>query len=199
MQLFIAEKPLEWGALDLPLLGISKDWHGQPLNPPAAFTLASDGVNLWFAATRQAPATIHPDAEEGAFTPELWKHDVAELFIADDGGGYLEFNLAANGAWWACKFDSVREAAPDQPDFREAVTTHHDATQPGSWLAALVIPIPFLIDHAGFGPGNRVNVTFILNSPAQTFHSASKLPGAEPDFHQPQAFLPLLPTAAPAH
>ena len=200
MQLFTHDSPLEWGTIDLPLLGISGDWHGRPLNPPAAFTLASDESKLWFVATRQAPATIHPDAEPGAFTPEQWKYDVAELFIADaEGGGYLEFNLAPNGAWWACKFDSVRKATPIQPDFQGAVTTHHDAPQPGAWLAALVIPIAFLREHAGFGTGSRANVTFILNSPAQTFHTASKLPGDEPDYHQPQAFQPLLPTATPPH
>lgn len=200
MQFFTQEKPLEWGSLDLPLLGISADWHGRPLNPPVAFTLATDGANLWFAATRQAAATIHPEAVADAFTPELWKYDVAELFIADaDGGGYLEFNLAANGAWWACKFDAVRKAAPVQPDFMAWVLTHHDSPQPGTWLAALEIPVGFLKEHAGFGTGSRANVTFILGSPEQTFHSATKLPGEEPDFHQPQAFRPLVPTAAPAH
>ena len=200
MQLFTQDKPLEWGALDLPLLGISADWHGRALNPSAAFTLASDGENLWFVATRQAPAAIHPEAEAGAFIPELWKHDVAELFIADaEGGCYLEFNLAANGAWWACKFCSVREAAPVQPDFTSWVSSRHDDTQPGSWLAALVIPITFLREHAGFGAGSRANVAFILNSPAQTFHSATPLPGDEPDFHQPQAFRPLIPTPAGTH
>jgi len=200
MQLFSSETPLEWGSIDLPLLGISRDWHGQSLDPPAAFTLAADEVNLWFVATRQAPATIHPAAGAGSFTPELWKYDVAELFITDaDGTGYLEFNLAANGAWWACRFDSVRKAAPLQPDFPGSVTSHHDASEPGSWLAALVVPIAFIRQQTGFGHGSRANVTFILNSPAQTFHSASKLPGAEPDFHQPQEFQQLNPTKTPSH
>ncbi len=194
MKLFTTTMPLEWGTLDLPLLGISKDWNGRRLDPPAAFSLASDGSKLWFVASRQAAVVIHPDAEDGAFTTEIWKYDVAELFIADaEGDGYLEFNLAANGAWWACKFDSVRKAARFQPDFAKAVTTHHDRAERGSWLAAMEIPIGFLSEQAGFTPNSRVNVTFILNSPAQTFHSASELPGSEPDFHQPAHFPPLGP------
>lgn len=199
MQLFATKYPLGWGSLDLPMLGISTDWNRQALHPPAAFTLCTDGVKLWFVATRQAPATIHPDAAAGAFTPELWKQDVAELFIADpDGVEYLEFNLAANGAWWACKFDSVRKPSASQPDFMAAATTHHDTSEPDSWLAALVIPVAFLKEHIGFGLSSRANVAFILNSPEQTFHTASKLPGTEPNFHQPQSFQRLIPAKPPA-
>ena len=183
MQIFNTETPLEWGSLDLPLLGIDSDWHGQTLQPPVAFTLASDGRSLWFAATRQAPAAIHPGAEPGVFTPKLWKHDVSELFIADpDGKRYVEFNLAANGAWWAGTFDSPRQLSVSQPDFQGAVETYHDAPEGGSWLSAFSIPIAFLGEHIDFGTGSRANVAFILNSPRQTFHSACKLPGAEPDF-----------------
>ena len=198
MQLFTSETRLGWGALDLPLLGLSSDWHGRALVPPAAFVLASDEQNLWFVATREAPVTIHPNARPGSFTPELWKHDVAELFISDpDGGGYMEFNLAANGAWWACSFDTVRSPAVTQPDFASAITTHHEPGDSESWLAALVIPIGFLKSQIGFGLGSHANVAFILNSPEQTFHSVSKLPGEVPDFHQPQSFERLVPMKMP--
>ncbi|MDE0837094.1 MAG: hypothetical protein OSA84_12160 [Akkermansiaceae bacterium] len=200
MQIFNTETPLEWGSLDLPLLGIDSDWHGQTLQPPVAFTLASDGRSLWFAATRQAPAAIHPGAEPGVFTPKLWKHDVSELFIADpDGKRYVEFNLAANGAWWAGTFDSPRQLSVSQPDFQGAVETYHDAPEGGSWLSAFSIPIAFLGEHIDFGTGSRANVAFILNSPRQTFHSACKLPGAEPDFHRPEAFPQLISVKQPSH
>ena len=198
MQLFTSESRLGWGTLDLPLLGIPSEWQGQALVPPAAFVLASDEESLWFVATRTAPVTIHPDARPGCFTPELWKYDVAELFISDpDSASYMEFNLAANGAWWACRFDTVRKPAVSQPDFTTAISTHHDPIDSGSWLAALVIPIGFLSSQIGFGLGSRANVAFILNSPEQTFHSASKLPGKEPDFHQPQSFERLFPMKMP--
>lgn len=198
MHLFTTAHPLGWGSLDLPLLGITKDWHGHALVTPVAFALASDGVSLWFVATRQAPATVHPDAKPGAFTPGLWKHDVAELFIADAGGSaYMEFNIAANGAWWACKFDSARKPADSQPDFAGAIHSHHDPVDPDSWLTALEIPIGFLRHHIDFGLGTRANVAFILNSPEQTFHSASKLSGPDPDFHQPHLFEHLIPTKNP--
>lgn len=197
MVILESSKRLEWGDLDLPLSGILTDWHRNPLSPPAAFSLAQDGENLWFIAGREAPAMIHPSAIPGDFTESLWKHDVAELFITHpDEDTYLEFNLAANGAWWASAFSSARQPISTQPDFQNYIMSYHDENQEGGWLAALSVPLGFLKKEISFGSGSRANVTFILNSPTQTFHSASKLPGVEPDFHQPAA-MPVL-TSAPS-
>ena len=55
-------------------------------------------------------------------------------------------------------------------------------------MAALAIPIDILSARIGFGATSLINVTFILDSPDQKFVSAAKLPGAEPDFHQPSHF-----------
>jgi len=189
VQIFTSERPLAWGELDLPVLGMTGDWYGQPLDPPLGFTIAADSSNLWFVATRQAPALCHPGAEPGGFTEGLWEYDVAELFMADpESGAYLEFNLAPNGAWWAAKFTSPRVRSQVQPDFGAAVTAHFSDGGDGTWFAALAIPTAFLKEHVGFGSGETANVTCIMNSPQQTFHSACKLPGSEPDFHQPSHF-----------
>ncbi|MEP2774785.1 MAG: hypothetical protein ABJQ29_16525 [Luteolibacter sp.] len=197
MRLFIPKNPLEWGELDLPLLGVDSDWHGRPLTPPLAFSLTADSENLWFVATRQSEDCAHPDASPGAFFPELWKYDTAELFLADpQSERYLEFNLAPNGAWWAAEFSSPRVLSPSQPDFRNHITTHC-GDEPGHWLTALVIPLHFLKETIGFGLTTRANATFILGSPAQTFHSVAKLPGVEPDFHQPAEFPLLVPCPTP--
>jgi hypothetical protein len=163
------------------------------LVPPLGFTIAADPSNLWFVATRQAPALCHPGSEPGRFTEGLWEYDVAELFISNpESGTYLEFNLAPNGAWWAAKFTSPRVRMPVQPDFESAVTAHCSDDGDGTWFAALAIPTAFLSKHVGFGAGETANVTCIMNSPQQTFHSACKLPGSEPDFHQPGHFSPLV-------
>ena len=47
MTVFESKVPLEWGALDVPLLGIKKDWHGSPLVAPAGFALVTDPQRLW--------------------------------------------------------------------------------------------------------------------------------------------------------
>jgi len=156
-------------------------------------------VRLWFVASRAKTAAPHPDARPGQFLPRLWEYDVAELFLADpESGRYLEFNLAPNGAWWNAEFtaprvrtDGANAQMPDVQTFAEQATD-------GSWAAALALPLDLLEARIGFGPHTRANVTFILESPAQRFLSANDLGGGEPDFHRPERFSTLQPTAIPA-
>lgn len=192
MRLFQYDTTLAWGGLDLPVMGMSSDWYGADLSPPLCFTIATDSSNLWFVATRPAPASCRPGAEPGSFTEGLWEHDVAELFLADPASGaYIEFNLAPNGAWWAAKFNAPRVRAEQQPDFPSIVTSHWEDVADEAWCAAIRVPLTLLEKEIGFGAESTANATAILNSPHQTFHSAHKLPGAEPDFHQPASFVPL--------
>jgi hypothetical protein len=194
MRFFQSDRPLAWGDLDLPVLGLTSDWYGRALNPPMGFAVAADATSLWFIATRQASATCRPGAAPGAFTEGLWEWDVAELFLGHPARGeYLEFNLAPNGAWWAAKFSAPRVRALEQPDFQSAVTSHGDEISEGGWCAGIRVPLDFLEKEISLCPQTTANVTAILNSPQQTFHSACRLPGADPDFHQPAAFPLLVP------
>lgn len=190
MQLTQSNAALAWGELDLPVMGINSDWHGAALDPPLCFAIAHDSESLWFIVTRKAKAACHPGAEAGSFMEGLWEYDVAELFLADPASGtYLEFNLAPNGAWWAAKFTAPRFRAVIQPDFTSIIVSHWDELSDEAWRAALCVPLAFLEKEIGFGVKTTANVTAILHSPHQTFHSAHKLPGAAPDFHQPSSFI----------
>jgi hypothetical protein len=187
--IFKSKKTLHWGELDVPLWGLEKDWHERLLDSASAFSLVIDDRNLWFIAASRLPAKVHPAARPGAFVAELWKHDVAELFIADPcSGRYIEFNLAANGAWWSCEFRAPRERAESIDIAFPGVATHAELSIDGGWMAALAIPIDLLGARIGFGATSLINVTFIVASPDQKFVSAAKLPGVEPDFHQPGHF-----------
>jgi hypothetical protein len=100
----------------LPRQELVNDWFGYDVDPSAQFSFATDGQYLWFLAARDADAMIHPDAQPGQFRAELWKFDLSEWFLAaGDGPNYWEFNLAPNGAWWACAFRDVRRADEDIP------------------------------------------------------------------------------------
>ena len=189
MTIFTSPSPLVWCKLDVPMLGLDHDWYGMPVRPPAAFALAMDAWRLWFIAHHRRPAQLHPLARPGKFQAELWRDDVAELFIADAvSGRYFEFNLAPNGAWWSCEFTAprVREEAGDivMPE----VATFADIAADGAWIAAIAIPLDLLRARLDFGPRSRVNVALILESPMRKFVTAADLGGGEPDFHQPQRF-----------
>lgn len=189
MTIFTSSRDLAWGDLDVPLLGLAKDWHGVPVDPPAGFSLALDSRCLWFIAHHRKPAALHPQARPGKFQAELWRHDVAELFIADPvSGRYLEFNLAPNAAWWSCEFTAPRVRA-DEMDFpMPEVATFSDMAADGSWVAAMALPLELLKARIDFGVSSCANVTFILESPDQRFLTAAKLGEGEPDFHQPARF-----------
>lgn len=190
MTIFTSPRPLAWGELDVPMFGLATDLAGDALKVPAGFSLVMDKWRLWFLASHRQPAKLHPQARPGAFQADLWQHDVAELFLADpDSGRYFEFNLAANGAWWSCEFTAPRERAEAGDIAMPEVATFSDMAPDGAWVAALALPLPLLRARLDFGPATRLNVTMILESPAQKFASAANLGGGRPDFHQPSKFL----------
>jgi len=189
MTIFTSEQPLVWGNLDVPLLGLPADWHGNPMAPMPGFSLVADPQRLWFIANHRKPASIHPQARPGVFQAELWRHDVAELFLGHVASGrYFEFNLAPNGAWWSCEFTAPRVREEEVEIAMPEVATFADMAPDGSWLAAMALPLDLLKARLDFGPETVANVTMILDSPGQRFFSAVKLPGTEPDFHQPASF-----------
>ena len=199
MIVFESHTPLAWGELDLPVSGLSQDWQGAGISPVPFFALAMDPERLWFVAGHARPAALHPRARPGAFLAELWKYDVAELFLADPASGrYLEINLAPNGAWWSCEFTAPRVRAEETDIFLPDVATFADLAADGSWLAAIALPLDVLRSRIDYGPSTTANAAFVLGSPSQRFFSANDLGGGEPDFHIPQRFSPLQMTSLPS-
>jgi len=189
MTIFESARPLVWGELDVPLFGLAKDWHGARVEPAAGFALVSDAERLWFVANHRRPALVHPHGRPGKFQAELWRYDVAELFLADPRSGrYFEFNLAPNGAWWTCEFTAPRVRAEQVDIAMPEVATFSELAADGSWVAALALPLDLLRARLDFGPATLANVTFILESPQQRFLTATELGGAAPDFHRPEQF-----------
>lgn len=199
MTVFNSSRELVWGALDVPLFGLQADLNGTPLEAPAAFSMVTDARHLWFIANHRKPALLHPHARPGAFQPELWRYDVAELFLADPvSGRYFEFNLAPNGAWWSCEFTVPRVRAEESEIAMPEVATFSEMAPDGSWLAAMAIPLELLKARLDFGPGTRLNVAMILESPQQRFLSAVNLGEGPPDFHQPEKFTQAAFSALPS-
>jgi len=189
MTVFTSPQRLIWGELDVPLFGLAKDLDGILLQEPAAFSLVVDAQHLWFIASHRKSARLHPQARPGRFQAELWRHDVAELFLFDPvSGRYFEFNLAPNGAWWTCEFIAPRVRADLAEIAMPEVATFSELAADGSWVAAMAIPVELLNARLNFGNETYVNVTMILESPVQKFISATDLGPGEPNFHQPAQF-----------
>ncbi len=178
---------IEWGEIDVALFAAALDWNGKPLKSPVGFSFAMDDTSFWFIATHAEPADLHPKARPGQFTPELWKHDVAEFFLTNPmNGRYLEFNLAANGAWWAAEFSGPRDGMGEAP--LQGVETFSDLAPDGRWLVAAKFDLTMMRERFSLSPDSTMNATFIVNSPEQQFVTATDLGGGEPDFHQPSKF-----------
>jgi hypothetical protein len=189
---------MAWEQLNLPLYGVSRDWFGSPVQEPCVFSIALDPVFLCFIGIFPSTIHIHPDSIPGQFTPELWKYDVSELFLANPRTGqYLEFNLTANGAWWASKFASPRIVSMPQPDFTKCVAFSRNNTRVNPSAAVLKIPLDLLKNEIDFALDSVINFAFIRETPTQRYLSAAALPGSEPDFHQPNFFLPIHFTPIP--
>jgi hypothetical protein len=168
MTIFTSRRPVVWGELDVPMFGLARDMHDAPLQAPVAFSVVMDEWRLWLMVNHRQAARIHPQARPGKFQAELWRHDVAELFLADPvSGRYFEFNLAANGAWWSCEFTAPRVRADEVDIAMPEVATFSDMAPDGSWLAAMAIPLELLRARLDFGPRTLMNVTMILESPEQ--------------------------------
>ena len=131
------------------------------------------------------------ESNANAFTPELWRHDVGELFIKHATSDvYLEINLAPFGAWWASLFSSYREpiteatSAPFRPV--QLVTK----TSETSWETSLTVPQDFLQEALAFGATSKGNVCFIFGEPSQRHHfSYAPLPHDPPDYHHVTDFV----------
>ncbi len=199
MTIFTSKRPLKWGELDVPMFGLSKDWHSDPVDPPAGFSLAMDERRLWFVAHHRKAARLHPEARPGRFQTDLWRYDVAELFIADPvSGRYFEFNLSPNGAWWSCEFTAPRVKAEEVEIAMPEIATFSDIAPDGAWVAAMAVPVDLLRARLDFGPQTKLNVAFIIESPNQKYLSAADMGGGKPDYHQPDRFASAAFTPLPA-
>ncbi|WP_156817211.1 hypothetical protein [Rubritalea marina] len=190
MRVHISRRPLDWASLSWDKLEpLQHDWHGAPISRPLHYKLCIDNSHLWFAAIHQSAPYTHPDAVESTFTPELWKYDLAELFLSNpERNAYLELNLAANGAWWSAEFASARQLNGRCDTPIPGIQTYHKEIPNSGWAAAMAIPLAELKATLGFPENAHACVCSITSSPDQQLATATPLPGDTPDFHQPKHF-----------
>jgi hypothetical protein len=164
-------------------LRVDRAWSGEPLAPEHHAELrlaAGDGLLL----TVDAPfhGDPPPPGPPGS-TPELWEHEVVELFVAGEGPAdeveYLEVELSPHGHHLVLRLAGVRKvvAAGLELDFGASIDG-------GRWRGEARFPRTWLPP-----PPHRA-AAFALHGEgaARRYLASISLPGPRPDFHQPHRF-----------
>jgi hypothetical protein len=164
-------------------LAVTRLWDGKP--PPVSaprggvwLEAAPEGLRLGGRLSHASLARI-PTAPRGTRVDDLWRYDVIECFCVGEGGRYLEVELGAGGHFLALEFSGPRELARDHADFAPEI---HFARDSEGWRSELMVPwerIP---------PGLRALNAFAIGG--GYFLAHHPVPGARPDFHQPDAYPP---------
>jgi hypothetical protein len=176
------------------LLPIERDWQGHPVPEAhrAQMQIARQHGKLVVAFEAPYFADPPPPCAAGS-TPQLWEHEVIELFIADAREHYFELELGPHGHYLALELHGVRKLV------REGMAVDYtvgvDRPAPGQGAAGAIgryrgiaqVPVSYLPRDPA-----RVNAYLIHGvSEARCYHAFSPVPGARPDFHRLDCFAPL--------
>ena len=164
--------------------------------PEAGLHLRPDGVMEFSAAMKPGPHDLFKPAQK-EFVTGLWNGNVAELFLLNPANGrYLEVHLSTTGQWWACVFTAVRvrEIESGRP-LPLSVVQHRRDKAGRRWQASLQVPTPVICQLLGARDFMQLhaNLTAIAHplTGRTLYFSLAAMPGAKPDFHQPDAWLEL--------
>ena len=162
--------------------------------PEAGLDLHADGTVLFSASMKPAAQDrFQPGRNE--FVTGLWKGNVMEWFLGNPGSGrYLEVHLSPGGQWWSCVFTAIR--VPEIPAGRPlplSLIQHRRDKTGKRWEASVQVPTAVLcqlLNSSSFLDlrTNLCSTAYPVTGRPQYF-SLAELPGAKPNFHQPDAWL----------
>ena len=162
-------------------LAVDREWDGRPCDDPrahAAVSLSAEpaGLRLGAALPHQRVPRI-PAAPLGARVADLFEYDVVECFLGAEDGRYLEVELGAGGHFLVLSFRGPRQRSDDHLDLILPVAHQRDEVrwQSSTLLPWSLVPAPLSAVAAFAIAGGH----FLAHTP---------VPGAAPDFHQPEAW-----------
>lgn len=175
------------------MIHLTQLWNGEPApaghGGRAALTLDGGLLSLsWDVALSREPLV---PAGPAGFTDGLWERDCIELFLCSrkGDGRYLELEVGPAGHWLALAFSGVRER---RGELRELDPELSQEVQPGRWRGRCSLPAMLVEKHAGAAPWKGLLAA--VTGDSRPHVCWPRLPGERPDFHQPAAWAPLLPT-----
>lgn len=168
--------------------------HPAAVSPPGlqirfgCTQLADSSLNLRYqlsgnlAALRLPAPLASPGPADG-----LWQHSCCELFLAEEGGAYREFNFAPSGEWAAYAFADYRQRLDWAPAAAPLIRTHTDA---GIFELQVELPTALLPAAERFA----MSATAVIETHAgELSYWALAHAGERPDFHRRESFVLSLP------
>ncbi len=175
--------------LPLNVLPLPYDYKGEktPYKTTFKIALLEEEQTLFFSfQTTKSP--LCDTLISGTFMQDLWKKDVAELFIKSaDSQVYQEFNFSPTGAYWSAIFKEYRQLEKEW--FFEPVNIVHlyDETH---WKITFSIALKDLYFDL-LKDDVLINVCAILYTPSDTIYIDDHCKTPTPDFHHSQNFSPV--------
>lgn len=160
-----------------------------PATPCAALRALTVSVAMEEAGWRLdyrlsgAPATLRlpaPLATPGA-ADGLWQHTCCELFVAEAGEAYREFNFSPSGEWAAYAFSTCRQRVDWAPHAAPQIRVHAEAE---TLTLSAFLPIALLPPQAVALGLSAV----IETADGQLSYWALHHAGERPDFHRRESF-----------
>jgi alpha-galactosidase len=185
--------PIDWNKTQAVLF--NTDWTGQNPDPQRQTEVRllwnSSTIFLKFQA-RYRSITVFQDADPSGRRDHLWDRDVVEVFLQPDPAvlrRYKEFEIAPNGFWIDLDVDhgQLRDLKSNMQS-----RVHLDSSN-NTWTAELAIPLESLVKHFQPDVPWRVNFFRVEGNSEPRFYSAWRpTKTAQPNFHVPEAFAPLI-------
>lgn len=163
---------------------INTYWDGTPCDDPILhgtvdIAKVARGLRVTATLPHQAAPRV-PDAPAGTRVANLWEYDVVECFLVG-AHKYLEIELGAGGNFLLLDFTAPRVRDREYEHVIPELGYEKDAGN-GRWRASLVVPWDMVPE------GLKAMNAFVIVG--DHYLCMSPLPGAQPDFHQPDRFLP---------
>lgn len=168
---------------------IESEWSGEALGDGFAVEVHEGGVRVegpFFGEDRR------PEGE--GFCGRLWEHEVVEVFLAEEGGRYVEIEVGPFGHWLVLAFDGYRQGGV----VHGVVNSVNVALNEGRWRGELSLERGWwsgVLARSGVG-----NAFAIHGVGGRRRYCAAFVPGdgSRPDFHRRDTYRALAESAASA-
>lgn len=162
-------------------LTIDQTWDGAVVGDDEEVVLSLVGAKCHLMVQVDAPfhGDPAPDAPAGSHWG-LWEHEVVELFVAGDGGHYLELELGPHGHYLVLQLGGYRHILQTSLPLDYAARIDGDR-----WRGVA------RVDRSLLPPGPHSINAYAIHGTAEArrYLAWSRLVGEKPDFHLLSCFV----------